>query len=381
MFDRFRFRKPYRYSRWDGTQRLDDLDAESILDALSDDYMRQGDLRRSLERMMREGFRRRDGQRQMGLQELMERLRQQRQQRMQRYNMDGVMQDILEKLEHVKELERDGIQRRLDGRPPRAQDADADQGPAAGGAEDQANQSEPSDGAEGEGADASAGERGQPGPTGRRQSGRSPRGQAGSMEQPSQPGESQSGQPSDGQPGTPEGLDPAALRRALENVTRRKLDYLDQLPPDPAGQIKQLSEYDFMDEQARQEFQDLLAMLQQQVMQQYFQGMQQAIQNMTPEDLARMRDMVRELNQMLRERAEGGEPDFDSFMQKYGDFFPGVNSLDDLIEQLQRSMAQMQAVMDSMSPEQREQLNAMMDQLIGDDRLRVDLAQLAMNLD
>ncbi|HEX9412202.1 MAG TPA: VWA domain-containing protein [Ktedonobacterales bacterium] len=381
MFDRFRFRKPYRYSRWDGTQRLDDLDAESILDALSDDYMRQGDLRRSLERMMREGFRRRDGQRQMGLQELMERLRQQRQQRMQRYNMDGVMQDILEKLEHVKELERDGIQRRLDGRPPRAQDADADQGPAAGGAEDQANQSEPSDGAEGEGADASAGERGQPGPTGRRQSGRSPRGQAGSMEQPSQPGESQSGQPGDGQPGTPEGLDPAALRRALENVTRRKLDYLDQLPPDPAGQIKQLSEYDFMDEQARQEFQDLLAMLQQQVMQQYFQGMQQAIQNMTPEDLARMRDMVRELNQMLRERAEGGEPDFDSFMQKYGDFFPGVNSLDDLIEQLQRSMAQMQAVMDSMSPEQREQLNAMMDQLIGDDRLRVDLAQLAMNLD
>ena len=85
---RFRFRKPFRYSRWDGTQRLDDLDAESILDALSDDYLRQGDLRRVLERMMREGFQRRDGQRQMGLQELLERLRQQRQQRMQRYNMD-----------------------------------------------------------------------------------------------------------------------------------------------------------------------------------------------------------------------------------------------------------------------------------------------------
>ena len=53
--------KPYRYSRWDGSQRLDDLDAEDILDALSDDYLKHGDLRRALERMMREGFTGRDG--------------------------------------------------------------------------------------------------------------------------------------------------------------------------------------------------------------------------------------------------------------------------------------------------------------------------------
>ncbi len=70
---------------------------------------------------------------------------------------------------------------------------------------------------------------------------------------------------------------------------------------------------------------------------------------MTPEDVTRMREMVRALNQMLRERAEGGEPDFDSFMQQYGDFFPGVNSLDDLVEQMQRQQAMMQAMMDSMS--------------------------------
>ena len=37
--------------------------------------------------------------------------------------------------------------------------------------------------------------------------------------------------------------------------------------------------------------------------------------------------------------------------------------------------------MDSMSPEQRQQLQQMVDQLIGDDRLRVDLAELAMNLE
>jgi uncharacterized protein with von Willebrand factor type A (vWA) domain len=365
MFDRYGLRKPARYSRWDGSQRLDDLDAESILDALSNDYLSQGDLRRALERMIREGFQRRDGQRQMGLQELMERLRRQRQARMQRYDMDGVMQDILERLEKVKQLERDGIQRRLDAQAPRTPE---DAAPGDQGASDD------------EGAPADDEQAGQP-QAGERPGQRAGQPQAGQSGQQGQSGESASDQPGSSEPAAPEGLDREALRRALENIAQRKLDYLDQLPPDPAGQIKQLSDYDFMDEQARQEFQDLLAMLQQQVMQQYFQGMQQAIQNMSPEELARMREMVRELNQMLRDRAEGNEPDFDAFMQKYGDFFPGVNSLDDLIEQMQRSMARMQAVMDSMTPEQREQLSEMIDQLIGDDRLRVDLAQLAMNLE
>jgi uncharacterized protein with von Willebrand factor type A (vWA) domain len=377
MFDRIRFRKPFRYSRWDGTQQLEELDAEDILDALSEDYLRQGDLRRALQRMMREGFRRRDGQPQMGLKQLMERLRQQRERRMNQYNMNGVMKDILEKLEHVKQLEREGIQRRLDSTASGQPEAGAPEGQEPG---DASQEGVPA-GQEGEGAQPQPGEQQARGARGQQgQSGRGQRGQS----QPGQPGQPDAGQPdqpSAGQAGAPQGLDTEALRRTLEKIAQRKLDYLDQLPPDPAGQIKQLTDYDFMDEQARQEFQELLAMLQQQVMQQYFQGMQQAIQNMTPEDLARMREMVRELNQMLRDRAQGQEPDFDSFMQKYGDFFPGVNSLDDLIEQLQRSMAQMQAILDNMSPEQREQLEAMMDQLIGDDRLRVDLAELAMNMD
>ncbi len=114
MFERFRTNKPFRYSRWDGSQRLDDLDAEDILDALSDDYLKHGDLRRALERMMQNGFQGRDGQRRLGMQDLLERLRQRRQQQMQRYNMSGVMDDIKAKLEHIQQLEREGIQRRLD---------------------------------------------------------------------------------------------------------------------------------------------------------------------------------------------------------------------------------------------------------------------------
>ena len=73
--------------------------------------------------------------------------------------------------------------------------------------------------------------------------------------------------------------------------------------------------------------------------------------------------MVRDLNQMLEDRMQSKEPKFDEFMEKYGDMFPGVNTLDELLEQMQRRMAAMQAMMDSISPEMREQLQQMMDQL------------------
>src|SRR5581483_1011637 len=147
------------------------------------------------------------------------------------------------------------------------------------------------------------------------------------------------------------------------------------------GQIKQLTDYDFMDDQAREKFQELLASLQQQMMQQFFQGMQQSLQNMTPEDIARLREMIRDLNKMLEERRQGQEPDFDSFMQKYGDYFPGVNSLDDLIEQMRQQQAAMQGILDNLSPEQRQELEQLMDQLLGDDRIRVDLMELMQNLE
>ncbi len=376
----------YNYSRWDGTQRLEGLDADEILEALSDDFLREGDLRRAMERLMRQGFQGRNGERRMGLQELLERLRSRRQQQLQRYNMSSVMEDIQKKLEEVKQMERAGIQRRLDEAAGRHLQPSPERGTQGQEGQDGEDSQEGQEGSAGQqGQESMQGPRGQ---SGQRQSGQQgmpgQRGQSGERGagQEGQAGSSQTGAQPGTQGGTPEGLDPEALRKMLEKVANRKLEYLDNLPPDVAGQIKSLSEYDFMDDGARQAFQELLQMLQQQVMQQYFQGMQQAIQNMSPEDLARLRQMVRELNQMLREKQEGGEPDFDAFMQKYGDFFgPGINTLDDLIDQLQRQMAQMQAVMDSMTPEMRDELRGMVDQLLGDDRLRVDMMELAMNLE
>src|SRR6266481_5092225 len=66
----------------------------------------------------------------------------------------------------------------------------------------------------------------------------------------------------------------------------------------------------------------------QDLLKRFMQGMQQGLQSLTPEDLKRMREMMRDLNQMLRERAQGGEPDFQAFKDKWGQNFPGVDSLD-----------------------------------------------------
>ena len=173
----------------------------------------------------------------------------------------------------------------------------------------------------------------------------------------------------------------AGFQKALEKMAEQKRQRLDQLPEDLGGAVRELSEYDFMDQDARQQFQELLDMLKQQMMASQFQGMQQAIQSMTPQDMQQIRDMLKDLNQMLRERAEGGQPDFEGFMQQWGQLFPGAENLDQLVEQLQRQMAQMQSLLDSMSPDQRRQLQEMMDAALRDPALRQELAELAMNLE
>src|SRR5690348_11397447 len=339
MFKRFH-KNRYGYSRWDGTQRIEGLDADDILNALSDEYLEEGNLQQALRRLMQDGIRTEDGRRSMGLRELMERMRNMRSEQLNRYNMaSGVMDDLRKKLEEIKDLERQGIQRRLDEKqePPSSQ-------PQQSGGQQQ------------------------------------PSGQQGQQEQ-QQPGEQQSGQSGQAGEGGADDLTPEQKRKMLEMIAKRKQEYLEKLPQDIPGQIKGLSEYDFMDDQAREKFNELLASLQQQMMQQFFQGMQQSLQNMTPEDVAKLRGMVRDLNKMLRERQQGIEPDFDAFMQKHGEYFPGVNSLDDLLEQMQQQMQAMQGIMDNLSPEQRQELQNLMEQLMGDDRIRVDMMELAQNLE
>jgi uncharacterized protein with von Willebrand factor type A (vWA) domain len=146
-------------------------------------------------------------------------------------------------------------------------------------------------------------------------------------------------------------------------------------------QIRDLREYDFMEPSPRQRFEALVERLGKQILDQFVQGMSDAIRSMTPEDLAANREMVRDLNAMIREKLAGGEPDASEFLQRHGHFFPGARTFDDIIDQLAQRMAAMQSLMRSLTPEQHAELQSMMDALLRDDRLLIDLGQLAANMD
>src|SRR4028118_244399 len=98
----------FRYSRWDGTQRGFDLDAEAILAEVTDDLLYHGDLNAALRRMMQTGFRDRNGERVQGMRDLLERLRRQRRERLEQHNLGGVYDEIADELREVVEQERGG---------------------------------------------------------------------------------------------------------------------------------------------------------------------------------------------------------------------------------------------------------------------------------
>jgi len=270
-----------RYSRWDGTQHLDELDADQVLDALSDDLMSYGDLSAALQRLHRWG-----NEDMPGLEQLLKDLREQREQELSRYDLESTVDQIREQLQDVIDTERTGIDRKVEQAPP------------------------------------------------------------------------------DG-------------KKLMERIARQRRDQLDRMPDDLGSRVKELRNYEFIDEEARQKFEDLLKKLQQQIVDQMFQGMKQSIEGMKGQDLSRIREMVRDLNQMLEQRQQGLTPNFQEFKQKYGDMFPPeIDSLDQLLEHLQRQMAQMQSLLQSLSPEARDELRRMMDELLADDSLRLELARL-----
>ncbi len=317
-----------RYTRWDGTQQVSPLDADDLMRAMSDQLMRDGDILNALRRLFWEGIDRPEGDRLPGLRELLNRVRQQRQEQLNRYDLGSILDDIRERLQDVIKTEREGIDRRV-----------------AEGRE------------------------------------RLQRAKERTQQQPGAPDQSGQAESTESTGGSESDAYDEDLQRMLENLAAKKREQLDNLPADPAGAIRGLQDYEFMDPGARQKFQDLLAMLQQQVLQQTFQGLQQALSDMTPEQIAEMRQMLRDLNDMLEAKQRGEDPGFEQFMHKWGHFFgPDVKSLDDLLQRMQQQMAAMQQLMESMTPEQRAQLQGLMQAILEDPGLQAEMSRLQENL-
>ena len=164
--------------------------------------------------------------------------------------------------------------------------------------------------------------------------------------------------------------------------TRRRREQLDLIGHENlAGQVSGLTDYDFTSTEAAERFEELLEELRRQLMQQAVDQMAGAMKDLSPEDLARMKDMLAELNQMLEQRRAGEVPDFEGFMERYGDFFPeNPQTLDELLEVMARRMAAMQQMLNSMTPEQRAQLQELSEQLLGDMDLQWQMDQLGDHL-
>mgnify|MGYP000970501952 CR=1 FL=1 len=284
----------FTYSRWDGTQKGFDLDADALFDDLTDDLLYHGDVNAALRRLMQQGMRDRNGEQMKGLRDLLQQLREERQSRLDRFDLGGVYQEIADELNDIVDEERHAIENAT---------ADAER------------------------------------------SGDERRAQT-------------------------------ARDKAMDRNFR-----LDMLPNDLAGKVQELSNYDFESGEAQRRFDELMDKLRQQLMQQMVDQMSSSMQNMSPDDMARMKDMMAALNEMIERRERGEDPGFEQFMEQYGDFFPeNPQTLDELLEQMAKRMAAMQAMLNSMTPEQRAQLQQLSDQLLEDMDLRWQMDQLGRNL-
>jgi len=168
----------------------------------------------------------------------------------------------------------------------------------------------------------------------------------------------------------------------MEELVAERRAQLEGLPRDVGETIRGLQQYDFVDQQARADFEALLQALQQQVLDSLFQSMSQRLQHMRPEDMQRLRQMLQDLNRLLEQREWGEEGDFDAFLDQYRDLFPDgtPDSLDEFLEQLAHSMRAMQSLLNSLSEEKRQELQQLMQQAFGDAQLQQAMAELMQYL-
>jgi uncharacterized protein with von Willebrand factor type A (vWA) domain len=311
----------YRYSEWDGSQDVPPLDADDVLASITDDLLDFGDLQHALRNLLQRGMPNPLGQRLQGLRQLLQQLRQQRRQLLDHYDLSSAFDDIQKRLQEIVRLEKETVERRLDEA---VRQLEGRESPL------RAFQQAMSDA------------------------------------------------------GVQEGQPDRQLAQMLKDIAQKRKDSLESLPEDVGGQVKELQEYEFMDPEAGRKFQELMEMLKQAMMDSFFKNLSNQIASLTPQETQRLKEMMRDLNQMLSEKMAGGQPDFQQFMQNYGDMFPdksGPQSLDELIAQMQHQISAMQSLLDSLPADMRRQLQDLLTEKISDPELQHDIHELAINLD
>lgn len=158
---------------------------------------------------------------------------------------------------------------------------------------------------------------------------------------------------------------------------------LDALPSSAAKAVNELSEYSWRSETGRENYQKIRDLLGEELLESRFQGMKQALQDATPQDVERVRQMMADLNDLLAAHARGEDTTerFAEFMDEHGEFFPeNPRDTEELIDALAARAAAAQRMMNSMSAQQRAELNELIGQAFGDPRIAQQIADLDANL-
>ncbi|OBK23102.1 hypothetical protein A5634_06210 [Mycobacterium asiaticum] len=173
------------------------------------------------------------------------------------------------------------------------------------------------------------------------------------------------------------------LARALDDDARFSELQLQALPQSPAKAVQELSEYDWRSGEARQKYEQIKDLLGREMLDQRFAGMKEALQGATDEDRQRVNEMLNDLNDLLDKHAKGQDSpqDFQEFMDKHGEFFPeNPQNIEELLDSLAKRAAAAQRFRNSLSQEQRDELDALAQQAFGSPSLMQALGRLDAHL-
>ena len=169
------------------------------------------------------------------------------------------------------------------------------------------------------------------------------------------------------------------LARALDDDARFQEMQIESLPPSPAKAVQELSEYQWRSSEAKQKYEQIKDLLGREILDQRFAGMKQALENASDEDRQAVNEMLDDLNDLLDKHAGGEDTqdDFDNFMAKHGQYFPeNPRNVDELLDSLAKRAAAAQRFRNSLTPEQRAELDALAQQAFGSPQLMNALSRL-----
>jgi uncharacterized protein with von Willebrand factor type A (vWA) domain len=173
------------------------------------------------------------------------------------------------------------------------------------------------------------------------------------------------------------------LARALDDDARFGELQLESLSPSPAKAVQELNDYDWRSSEARQKYEQIKDLLGREMLDQRFAGMKEALEGATDEDRQRVTEMLDDLNSLLDKHAKGQDSpqDFQDFMDKHGEFFPeNPRNVEELLDSLAKRAAAAQRFRNSLSAEQRAELDALAQQAFGSPALMQALGQLDSHL-